>query len=251
MIMLGLPLLPWFFVVFIFSSLFLFRHFVWLPILLILRLLLLLPIIEEIIERLTSLLGSLFLFIHLSPKFFLLFLVEFIQKIFIPSIERIKLSSILSPIVRIPSSFLPLRWLLILTLLVLLLLILLSMLLLLSGILRLLSEGASIIWVPILPPAKTPSCLLLLTLLTVCTHTVILWLLVLMPQDIICGSDFLELVRCFSLVFVRVVLLRQLVVGRFDVFLVGWGRHSQYFVVVFARIEVWRLHSKEFTSQSD
>ena len=250
MIMLGLPLLPGFFVVFIFSSLFLFRHFVWLPVLLILRLLLL-SIIEEIIKRLAPLLSSLFLFIHLSLKFFLLSLVEFIQKIFIPTIERIKLSPILSPIVSIPPSFLPLWWLLILTLLVLLLLVLLSMLLLLSRILRLLSEWASIIWVPILPPSEAPSRLLLLALLTICTHAIILWLLFFIPQDIICSSDFLEFFRCFSLVFVWVVLLGQFVVGWFDVFLVGWGRDSQYFVVVFVWVEVWRLHSKEFTIHSD
>lgn len=125
--MLSLPLLPGFFMVFIFCFLFLLRHF---PVLLILRLLLLLSIIEEIIEGLTPLLSSLFLFIHLSPKFLLLFFVVFIQKIFIPTIERIKLSAILSPIIRIPSSFLPLRWLFILALL-----LLLSILLLLPRIL--------------------------------------------------------------------------------------------------------------------
>ncbi len=242
--MLSLPLFPRFFVVFIFSSLFLLGHF---PVLLILRLLLLLSIIEEIIEGLTPLLSSLFLFIHLSPKFLLLFFVEFIQKIFIPAIERIKLSPILSPIIRIPSSFLPLRWLFILTLLLLLSILLL----LLPRVLWLLSERASIIGVPI--PTEPPSpCLLLLALLTVCTHAVILRLLLLIPEDIVSSSDFLELIRGLPLVFVWVVLLCEFVIGRFDVFLGGWGRHSQYFVVVFVRVEVrWLLHSKEFTSQSD
>lgn len=246
-IMMGLPLLPRFFVVFIFSFLFLFRHFVWLPVLLILRLLLLLSIIEEIIEGLAPLLSPLFLFIHLSPELLLLLLVEFIQEIFIPTIERVKLSSILSSIISVPSSFLPLRWLFILAFLVLLLLVLLSLLLLLPGILRLLSEWASIIWVPILTSPR----LLLLALLIISAHGVILWLLVFVPQDIISSSDLLELVWGFSLVFVWMVLLCQFVVGRFDVFLVGWWRHSQNFVVVFVGVEVWGLHSNEFPIEAD
>jgi len=227
LIMVSLPLFPWFLVVFILSSFFLFTHFVRLPVLLILWLLLL-PVIEKVVEWLTPLLCSLLLLIHLSSNFFLLLLVEFVEEIFILSSKWIELSTILCAIVSVPTPFFSLRWFFIIVILMLLVLLLLTLLLLSIILLLLLTERTSIL-LPLIP-IEAPSFLLLLLrilrLLAVCAHTVILALSIFIAKDIVGGSDVLEFVGGLPLSFVRVILLSQLIVGRLDVFFAGWGRHS-------------------------
>ena len=227
LIMVSLPLFPWFLVVFILSSFFLFTHFVRLPVLLILWLLLL-PVIEKVVEWLTPLLSSLLLLIHLSSNFFLLLLVEFVEEIFILSSKWIELSTILCAIVSVPTPFFSLRWFFIIVILMLLVLLLLTLLLLSIILLLLLTERTSIL-LPLIT-IEAPSFLLLLLrilrLLTVCAHTVILALSIFIAKDIVGGSDVLEFVGGLPLRFVRVILLSQLIVGRLDVFFTGWGRHS-------------------------
>jgi hypothetical protein len=81
-----------------------------------------------------------------------------------------------------------------------------------------------------------------ITLSVIQTCRVVLLLFLLIAQNIVSSSNLLEFVRGLALVFVRVILLSQLVEASLDVFLRGRGRHPQYLVVVFVHIEVGRLH---------
>lgn len=148
----------------------------------------------------------------LSFEYFLLFFKEFIQEIPIISLIRIILLAVTRSMVRV------------LTL----------------SFLTIAVSTAPLIGILIGKRITLSSIVITLSVIQTCR--VILLLFLLIAENIVGSSNLLKFVRGLALVFVWVVLLRQLVEASLDVFLGGRRRHPQYLVVVFVHIEVGRLH---------